>query len=129
MFCMFPSDLSGFHQCYIYASSKIKIASMKYQWNIDVPEISTSQILLISNGCVEIGNSSSMLNRYCIFVSLLNINNRVYCGFATNSLARSLRSHHHPASSKPRNITARSFAALTHLSLIVLLNSIELRLF
>ena len=28
------------------------------------------------------------------------VNNIVYCGFATNCLARSLRSHHHPVSSK-----------------------------
>ena len=37
-----------------------------------------------------------------------NINNIVYCGFATNCLARSLRSHHHPVSSKSDNIPARS---------------------
>ena len=39
---------------------------------------------------------------------------RVYCGFATNCLARSLRSHHQPVSSKSDNIPARSFAALIH---------------
>ena len=46
------------------------------------------------------------------FVKPTNKNNIVYCGFATNCLARSLRSHHHPVNSKSDNIPARSFAAL-----------------
>ena len=53
-------------------------------------------------------------NNNTLRVPNVNDNNIVYCGFATNCLTRSLRSHHHPVSSKSDNIPARSFAVLTH---------------
>ena len=44
------------------------------------------------------------------------VNNIVYCGFATNYLAGSLRSHHHPVSSKSDNIPAALLSSLCSLS-------------
>ena len=50
----------------------VKKSSINYQWNIYLSEMSTLKRLMILNVCIEIFNVSLMLNRYCIFVSLMN---------------------------------------------------------
>ena len=54
------------------------------------------------------------------------MNNILYCGFTSNCLARSLRSHHHPLTNKSDNI-AVPYASLR--SLILLLSSLSFAFF